>query len=55
MSVNPKEQNEELVKLIGANKERLAHTQKVIQDLQKRAAREMTRAGARPDDQKKSQ
>ena len=38
MSVDPKEQNAELQKLIGANKARLANTQKVIRDLQKRAA-----------------
>ena len=38
MSVDPKEQNAELQRLIGANKTRLAHTQKVIRDLQKRAA-----------------
>ncbi len=38
MSVDPKEQNAELQRLIGANKARLAHTQKMIRDLQKRAA-----------------
>jgi hypothetical protein len=40
MSVDPKEQNAELLKLIGANKARLAQTQKMIRDLQKRAAAE---------------
>jgi hypothetical protein len=43
MSVDPKEQNAELQKLIGANKARLANTQKVIRDLQKRAAAEQTK------------
>jgi hypothetical protein len=43
MSLDPKEQNAELVKLIGANKTRLAQTQKMIRDLQKRAA-EQTKA-----------
>jgi hypothetical protein len=38
MSVDPKEQNAELLKLIGANKARLAHTQQMIRDLQKRAS-----------------
>jgi hypothetical protein len=38
MPVDPKEQNAELLKLIGANKTRLAHTQKMIRDLQKRAS-----------------
>ena len=36
MSVDPKEQNEELAKLIGANKQRIAHTQKMLRDLHKR-------------------
>jgi hypothetical protein len=47
MSVNPKEQNEALQRLIGANKERLAHTQKVIRDLQKRADIEGSKTGGR--------
>jgi hypothetical protein len=38
IAVDPKEQNAELIKLIGANKARLAQTQKMIRDLQKRAA-----------------
>jgi hypothetical protein len=37
MSVDPKEQNAALQRLIGANKQRLADTQKTIRDLQKRA------------------
>ena len=41
MSVDPKEQNAELIKLIGANKARLAQTQKMIRDLQRRAAAKM--------------
>ena len=36
MSVDPKQQNAELAKLIGANKQRLAHTQKMLRDLHKR-------------------
>jgi len=47
MSADPKEQNAELLKLIGANKLRLAHTQKVIRDLQKRAAVEQSKLGTR--------
>ena len=47
MSVDPKEQNAELLKLIGANKARLAHTQKVIRDLQKRATAEQSKLGTR--------
>jgi hypothetical protein len=40
MSVDPKEQNAELQKLIGANKQRLEHTQKMLRDLHKRTAAE---------------
>jgi hypothetical protein len=47
MSVDPKEQNAELMKLIGANKARLAQTQKVIRDLQKRAAADQAKMAAR--------
>jgi hypothetical protein len=47
MSVDPKEQNAELLKLIGANKARLANAQKVIRDLQKRAGAEQSKSGAR--------
>ena len=36
MSVDPKEQIAELQKLIGANKRRLAHTQKMLRDMRKR-------------------
>ena len=36
MSVDPKEQIAELEKLIGANKRRLAHTQKMLRDMRKR-------------------
>ena len=47
MSVDPKEQNAELMKLIGANKARLAQTQKMIRDLQKRAATDQAKIVAR--------
>jgi hypothetical protein len=47
MSVDPKEQNAELQKLIGANKARLAQTQKVLRDLQKRAAPEISKPAGR--------
>ena len=43
MSVDPKEQNAELLKLIGANKQRLAHTQKMLRDLHKRTNAESPR------------
>ena len=43
MSVDPKEQNAELLKLIGANKQRLAHTQKMLRDLHKRTNAEAPR------------
>ena len=43
MSVDPKEQNAELLKLIGANKQRLAHAQKTLRDLQKRTTAESVR------------
>lgn len=54
MPLDPKEQNAELLRLIGANKQRLAHTHKVIRDLQKRAANELTKATGRRSDQEKS-
>ena len=41
-----KEQNAELMKLIGANKARLAQTQKMIRDLQKRAAADQAKMTA---------
>jgi hypothetical protein len=43
MSVDPKEQNAELLKLIGANKQWLAHTQKMLRDLHKRTTAETPR------------
>jgi hypothetical protein len=49
MSVDPKEQNAELQKLIGANKARLAQTQKMIRDLQKRAAEQPKSRRSGPD------
>lgn len=54
MAFDPKEQNAELQKLIGANKQRLEHTQKVIRDLQKRAGHELPKAPARRPGSEKS-
>jgi hypothetical protein len=53
MSVDPKEQNAELQKLIGANKQRLAHNQKMLRDLQKRTAVESARNNERRTDREK--
>jgi len=55
MSVDPKEQNAELVKLIGANKQRLAHTQKMLRDLQNRTAPGTVRNAPRRNDREKSE
>jgi hypothetical protein len=55
MSVDPKEQNAELVKLIGANKQRLAHTQKTLRDLQNRTATGTVRNAPRRNDRDKSE
>ena len=54
MPVDPKEQNAELQKLIGANKQRLAHTQKVLRDLNKRTAPEDIRHAPRRSEREKS-
>ncbi|HEX7862345.1 MAG TPA: hypothetical protein VF773_18555 [Verrucomicrobiae bacterium] len=53
MSVDPKEQNAELAKLIGANKQRLAHTQKMLRDLQRRTVNEGSRNPVRRSDRDK--
>jgi hypothetical protein len=55
MSVDPKEQNAELLKLIGANKQRLAHTQKMLRDLHKRTSAENARNAARRDEKEKAE
>jgi hypothetical protein len=54
MSVDPKEQNAELQKLIGANKQRIAHTQKTLRDLQKRTVAEASRSSVRHPDRDKA-
>ena len=54
MSVDPKEQNAELAKLIGANKQRLAHTQKVLRDLHKRTHSDGSRPAPRRSERDKS-
>ena len=54
MSVDPKEQKAELAKLIGANKQRLAHTQKMLRDLQKRTVADSSRNSARRSDRDKA-
>jgi hypothetical protein len=55
MSVDPKEQNAELLRLIGANKQRLAHTQKMLRDLHKRTSAENARNAARRDEKEKAE
>ena len=55
MSVDPKEQNAELRKLIGANKQRLEHTQKMLRDLHKRTSADSGRNPARRNDREKSE
>jgi len=54
MSVDPKEQNAELVKLIGANKQRLAQTQRMLRDLQKRTTPEGAQNAPRRNEREKS-
>ncbi|MGZ8939951.1 MAG: hypothetical protein ACXW32_12130 [Limisphaerales bacterium] len=53
MSVDPKEQNAELARLIGANKQRLAHTQKMLRDLHKRTSSETPRKAPPRNDRDK--
>lgn len=55
MSVDPKEQNAELQKLIGANKQRLEHTQKTLRDLHKRTVAENVRGLQKRNDQSKGE
>jgi hypothetical protein len=55
MSVDPKEQNAELAKLIGANKQRLAQTQKMLRDLQNRTSPGTVRNAPRRNDRDKSE
>lgn len=54
MSVDPKEQNAELAKLIGANKQRLAHTQKMLRDLNKRTSSDSHRSTPRRNERDKN-
>ena len=54
MSVDPKEQNAELAKLIGANKQRLAHTQKMLRDLHKRTSGDTHRKASQRNDRDKA-
>jgi hypothetical protein len=53
MSVDPKEQNAELLKLIGANKQRLEHTQKLLRDLHKRTGTEKLKSPQERDGREK--
>jgi hypothetical protein len=55
MSVDPKEQNAALAKLIGANKQRLAHTQKMLRDLHKRTTSDTTRPAPRRNERDKAE
>ena len=55
MSVDPKEQNAEMQKLIGANKQRLEHTQKMLRDLHKRMATENLKTPQKRGDHQKSE
>ena len=54
MSVDPKEQNAELQKLIGANKQRIEQTQKVLRDLHKRTAGENLKTMRNTSEREKS-
>lgn len=55
MSVDPKEQNAELLKLIGANKQRLEHTQKTLRDLHKRTGAGTGKGWQKRTDQSKGE